>query len=415
MLLDLSVELLEAIGAQLSQSDHAILRTVCKGLDSTFYHLFFSVLVLKTHQNGLTEDGVQMLTALAAGGTGWSVHARTVRMVQAKAVTEEGARYYRPVGLLATSLASLSNIQTVVWHLQGHLSWAWGRTVILDFLNALATVENLELNILETINVPPLQVRSLRKFTLINFGPRLRRRLHGPIRTRPSQPMHQDIVDLISQNPLKSLHLEGASHWSAIWRLLRSRPEGAKLTEITTNVVTKELFDYLTSYSGLEKLTLVSPDGGSLDESNRLADTFFETVLPHHAESLTELSCAAAYESRFSFGTHNVNVISLLHKLTKLEMSINAGAVIIVPAYKDEEGLWEPIVIIGRVLEIEQADIDTVVVSILLHILPWHLGTHHPNRHFSWRQLRSCQPSATSALSPWKQTTVAMIGPGTGN
>ncbi|KAJ6457940.1 hypothetical protein C8R45DRAFT_1032359 [Mycena sanguinolenta] len=373
MLLDLSVELLEAIGTQLSQSDHAILRTVCKGLNSAFYRLFFSVLVLKTHQNGLTEDGVQMLKALATGGTGWSVYARTVRMKRAKVIVEEGACYDTPVDLLASSLASLSNIQTVVWHLQDHIFWAWGRTVILDFLNALATVENLELNILGLIKVPPLQVRSLRKFTLINSGqgPSSRRRLHGPIRT-PSQwrpPMHQDIVNLISQNRLKSLHLEGANHWSAIWRMLRSGPEGARSTEITTNVVTKELFDYLTSYSGLEKLTLVSPDGGNLDESNRLADTFFETVLPHHAESLTELSCAAAYESRFSFGTHNVHVISLLHKLTKLEMSINAGAVRFVPTYKDEEGLWEPIVTVGLALEIEQADIDTVVVSILLHRL----------------------------------------------
>ncbi|KAJ6447356.1 hypothetical protein C8R45DRAFT_1047839 [Mycena sanguinolenta] len=347
MLLDLSVELLEATErsrTQLSQSDHAILRT--------------------THQNGLTEDGVQMLKALATGGTGWSVYARTVRMKRAKVIVEEGACYDTPVDLLlASSLASLSNIQTVVWHLQDHIFWAWGRTVILDFLNALATVENLELNILGLIKVPPLQVRSLRKFTLINSGqgPSSRRRLHGPIRT-PSQwrpPMHQDI----------SLHLEGANHWSAIWRMLRSGPEGARSTEITTNVVTKELFDYLTSYSGLEKLTLVSPDGGNLDESNRLADTFFETVLPHHAESLTELSCAAAYESRFSFGTHNVHVISLLHKLTKLEMSINAGAVRFVPTYKDEEGLWEPIVTVGLALEIEQADIDTVVVSILLHRL----------------------------------------------
>ncbi|KAJ7301057.1 hypothetical protein DFH08DRAFT_996414, partial [Mycena albidolilacea] len=96
-----------------------------------------------------------------------------------------------------------------------------------------------------------------------------------------------------------------------------------KLTEITTNVVTPELFDYLSSYSGIQKLSLLHPDGGSRDKSDRLADTFFETVLSRHATSLVELSCPAGHESRFSFGSHNADVISLLHKLKSLGMSIN--------------------------------------------------------------------------------------------
>ncbi|KAF7351649.1 hypothetical protein MSAN_01597500 [Mycena sanguinolenta] len=361
MLLDLSLELLEAIGAQLTQSDCAILRTVSRGLNSAFYRLFFSILVLKTHRNGLNEDGVQMHRTLATGGTGWSVHARTVRMIPAKALSAEGARYDKPVDLLATTLASLSNIQTVMFSVDGTFK------ITTDFLNTAPTVQNLELNISGTINVSPLQVRSLRKFTLVSSaqGSNRRRCVRRRTGTRPPPAMYQDIVNLISQNLLNSLHMEGTSDWSAIWRMLRSRTEGVRLAEITTNVVTKELFDYLISYSGLEKLTLLSPDGGSLNASNRLADTFFETVLPHHAESLTELSCGAAYETRFSFGIHNVNIVSLLHKLTKLEMSINAGAVRTVSRYQDKEGQWEPIVTFGFALEVEQADIDSVVTLLL--------------------------------------------------
>ncbi|KAJ7260497.1 hypothetical protein B0H12DRAFT_1217955 [Mycena haematopus] len=368
MLLDLSVELLEAIGAQLTQGDYAILRTVCKELNGAFGRLFFSILVLKTNRNGLSEDGVQMLKALATGRTGWSLHAKTLHIIPAKAISQESEPtigHDKPVDVFATALASL-------WHVHDQEFWEWGRTTILDFLNTLATLDDLELNILaNTINLSALQVRSLRKFTLKSPGRGFgRRHFTGltPMGTRPPPPMYQDIAQLVSQNRLNSLHLEGITEWSAVWRLLRSKTNGTRLAEITTNVVTHELFDYLTSYSGIEKLTLKFPDGGDLNESNRLADTFFETVLPLHAEYLSELSCPAAYESRFSFGTHNVNIVSLLHKLTKLEMSINAGAVRIVDnpeTYIDHNGKRYPVMSIGVSVEAEQADIDPVVTLLL--------------------------------------------------
>ncbi|KAJ7212782.1 hypothetical protein C8J57DRAFT_1603911, partial [Mycena rebaudengoi] len=142
-----------------------------------------------------------------------------------------------------------------------------------------------------------------------------------------------------------------------------------KLTGITTNVVTSGLFDYLSSYSGIEKLTLLYPDGGSRNNSDHLADMFFGIVLPRHATSLVELSCSADYKSRFSFGTHNVDVISQLRKLKSLEMSINAGMVRRVDTpddvWIDEDGTKIPIVSIGISVEAEQADIDPVVMLLL--------------------------------------------------
>jgi hypothetical protein len=99
------------------------------------------------------------------------------------------------------------------------------------------------------------------------------------------------------------------------------------LAEITTSVVTPDLFAHLASYSGLEKLTLKSPDGGRREQTNHLANSFFDATLPWHVASLTALSCPAAYESRFSFGMHNVDVLSLFRKLRTLEMSVNTGAV----------------------------------------------------------------------------------------
>jgi hypothetical protein len=84
----------------------------------------------------------------------------------------------------------------------------------------------------------------------------------------------------------------------------------------------------LGSYSGLQWLKLQYPSGSSQSESDDLADTFFSLVVPQHIDSLTDLSCAAGYESRWSFGPHNVDVISQLSRLTSLEMSVNAEDVI---------------------------------------------------------------------------------------
>ncbi|KAJ7307684.1 hypothetical protein DFH08DRAFT_493158 [Mycena albidolilacea] len=190
--------------------------------------------------------------------------------------------------------------------------------------------------------------------------------------TPPPEPtMYADISQLVAQNQLSSLHLQGTDAWSRVWSTLRTKSDSGpqiKLIEITTNVVTPELFAYLSSYSGIEKLSLLHPDGGSREKSDRLANTFFETVLPLHATSLVELSCPAGYESRFSFGTHNVHVISLLHKLESLEMSINAGAVREVDkpdVWIDEDGTEIPIFSIGVSVEAEQAEIDPVVTLLL--------------------------------------------------
>ncbi|KAF7351560.1 hypothetical protein MSAN_01588500 [Mycena sanguinolenta] len=326
MLLDLSVELLEAIGAQLTHTDHAVLRQVCKDLNGAVCRLFFSVLCLKINQNGLSKDAIERLKVLGTGETGWSHHAKTLRIIPDKMANEEPAHNDKLVDLFASALASLSKIQIVVWHVAVHYQGPprWEQTAILDFLNTLSNLHDLELNIPSTFNISKLKVQTLRRFTLKTPSWGVGRSWQ-PI---PPQ-VYQGFVDLIiSQNQLNSLYLEGFTKLSAVWRMLRSEPhKTAKLTEITTNVVTQELFDYLSSYSGLEKLTLKFPDGGNVEESNRLADSFFETVLPCHFKSLAELSCPAAYESRFSFGTHNVDVVSSLHKLTKLEMSINAGAV----------------------------------------------------------------------------------------
>ncbi|KAJ6523096.1 hypothetical protein DFH09DRAFT_877892, partial [Mycena vulgaris] len=104
-----------------------------------------------------------------------------------------------------------------------------------------------------------------------------------------------------------------------VWNMLEKT--SLRLADISAGRVTDELLSYLASYSGIEHLELQRPDGD--DASVNLAGTFFEAVLPSYAESPVELSCAAGYESGWSFGTHNVDGISQLRNLKSLEMSVN--------------------------------------------------------------------------------------------
>ncbi|KAJ6536286.1 hypothetical protein B0H19DRAFT_1183120 [Mycena capillaripes] len=381
MLLDLSAELLEEIGSKLPQGDHANLRAVCKVLDPAMQRLFFSVLVLTLGEHPKRDDSIpmllDMLQALGTGKTGRSIHARTLRIQRGKRRYQEVAALpeseYEMKDLLASALGSIPKIRTVVWEVSEHAEqdpseWEKCTGTICKFLSTSTSLDELQLDIQGTVDVSSLKVRGLRKFTL--KSPRWENNFHFSWKTPPPKPiMYADISQLVAQNKLTSLHLEGTDAWSEVWRTLQMLSDSGsqiKLTEIITNVVTPDLFDYLRSYSGIEKLKLLYPDGGSRDESDRLADTFFETILPHHVTSLVELSCPASYESRFSFGTHNVDVILLLHNLKSLEMSINAGAVREV----DTPNVWIegkefPVHSIGVSVEAEQADIDPVVTLLL--------------------------------------------------
>ncbi|KAJ7500079.1 hypothetical protein FB451DRAFT_989874, partial [Mycena latifolia] len=95
------------------------------------------------------------------------------------------------------------------------------------------------------------------------------------------------------------------------------------LTEVASDEVTQELLGYLASYSGAECLVLDRPNAGDRCASNRIADLFYNTALSATTSSLVELYCPAGFESRWSFGAHNVDVISRLHRLTRLTMSVN--------------------------------------------------------------------------------------------
>ncbi|KAF7351587.1 F-box domain-containing protein [Mycena sanguinolenta] len=342
MLLDLSVELLQEIAGELTQREQAVLRSVCKDLNDSVGPLFFSILVLKINRNGLIKDTVYKLKVLGTGGTGWSLHAKTLR------------------------------ITFVHVHVDPNF-WECAQAAIFDFLNSCENLRELELiDMPGTIDLSALHcVRRLRKFALKSI-------YHDSnVRTFSSTISTPGIAELISQNQLRVLHLEGPGEWSPLWRMLPFGTHCTQLAELTTNRVSLVLFGHLSAYSGLRKLRLVAPDGGNLTMSNRLADMFFTRVLPRHADSLVELACAAAFEGRFSFGEHNVHVILQLQKLTWLEVSINAGAVVRNNsgpprigyhngiAYTVSADLQYPWMPCGIPAKAEQAEVDSVVTLLL--------------------------------------------------
>ncbi|KAJ7894259.1 hypothetical protein B0H14DRAFT_3657504, partial [Mycena olivaceomarginata] len=268
--------------------------------------------------------------------------------------------------LLTSALASLKQIQTVVWeaHAHGAPSWAPSqRNLICHALNTYPTLHMLELNIQGSVDFSSLQVLGIRKIIIKSPGSVS----HNLSMNYANElPIYHQVATLVSQNLLHCLHLDGPSKWSTVWRMLRTRAQASvsqvKLAEIRTSVVTSDLFAYLALYSGLEKLTLKSPDGGSREQTDRLADSFFNTTLPRHAASLMVLSCPAAYKSRFNFGTHNVDVLLLFRKLRTLEMSINAGA------WVDADGncyFVDSVSMAAILVEVEQANIDPIMTLLL--------------------------------------------------
>ncbi|KAF7345681.1 hypothetical protein MVEN_01587900 [Mycena venus] len=127
---------------------------------------------------------------------------------------------------------------------------------------------------------------------------------------------------------LRSLWLSYSS--GKIWETLRI--ECIHLSEIHTDYVQQALLEYILSYSGLERLTNDGDedDGndGDDDDNGRehlepLVEEFFTTALPRHKESLVALSCRGVWEGKWSFGAHNVDLLSQLHKLKSLRMNVN--------------------------------------------------------------------------------------------
>ncbi|KAJ7911360.1 hypothetical protein B0H13DRAFT_2010003 [Mycena leptocephala] len=314
MLSILSVELLQEIGSELAKKDQKSFRAVSKDIGLSINPLFFADFVLKTQRLHL-EATVDILTAVASGETGWSQYAKSLIIIhgytrqllvrrEKPPKTEEANLSDEAIqNLLAAALGTMKKVRIVVWSVC-YGDPVWLHDIILEFLLTAPLLDDFELKAEDVGDLELPSLSSLRKVKI----------------TAPNWkevPLIEKFPRLVQQSlGLTSLHLFGGDGiaWSGVWRMLR-RTANHHLKDIRARY-SPALFEYIASYSGIEKLELKDPDLGD-------PNIFFHHLLPLHAASLEELSCSASYECRWSFSSDTVDALLKLHRLTHLTMSIN--------------------------------------------------------------------------------------------
>ncbi|KAJ6451274.1 hypothetical protein C8R45DRAFT_1042162 [Mycena sanguinolenta] len=325
MLPYLCIEVLQEIGSQLPNSDQKNLRAVCKELNVAIDPLFYTFFVLRGDRiRG--ENGLNILERLASGQIGWSHHCKTLHILPgSKAEKGEaiGPKWYPSnaeiPNLLVTAIASMQHIQNVMWNVRAR-DPQWVRESICDSLSTLNHLSNLHLQLEGGFR---LQLAPLPRLTTLR------------IESADWQAVHpQEICHLVGRgHNLTSLHLTGHNDWSQVWTMVRTtslRPSPStriRLKDVCTRIVTPDLIAYLSSYSGLERLTFERFEG-SQPQIDSYADAFFNDVLAQHTQSLVELNCPAAYEGRWCFRMEIANSILQLRKLEKLHISVSSADVI---------------------------------------------------------------------------------------
>ncbi|KAF8166098.1 hypothetical protein K438DRAFT_1857552 [Mycena galopus ATCC 62051] len=380
-ILDLSLELLQEITDRIP-AHHGQLRVVCWSLNYAVAPSFFSSVLLDVHSSRL-EIGISHLEALATGTTGWSEFARnlTIKRLSPSLVVDPNEDHVndeyqlelaeaRLEHVLRPALESLKGVRTVLWQFS---RWTeetrWTPETIHDFMGSLPQLDfrlttdqsgferNFDCSFERLANLQKLTVRSSDGMSLAGVC----RSLHNAVRNSPglsflhletddvhlgippldsfadlfprlAQPLLLTELHMLRYHPrldhgtiphlrsLKSVWLFNGN--PRIWDSLRQ--ECIHLTEIRTDTIGEDLLQYLSSYSGLERLTITCAGEESEEEANRCADEFFTDVLPHHTQSLVALSCHGQWERRWSFGMHNAGVLAQLQNLTSLRMNVNS-------------------------------------------------------------------------------------------
>ncbi|KAJ7686260.1 hypothetical protein B0H17DRAFT_1072182 [Mycena rosella] len=326
MLPYLCVEILQEIGSQLPNSDQKNLRAVCKDLGLAIDPLFYTFFVLRGDRLR-QENGLYIIERLATRQIGWVHHAKTVHITPGSRPEGTEAKIGGPKwypsdaalpDLLVSALASMQNIQTVVWTVHPR-DPDWVKKSIADSLNTLPFLSDLQLKIDGGSRIALSPMPALTKLSM------------EAISWQPAHvQMVQDICRVVGRtHNLASLRLSGAGDYSKVWTLLRAmllRPAPhtrVHLTALTTSFVTADLLAYLSSYSNvLQRITLEPPH--SHIHGPGLADTFFDTVLPAHASSLRAVSVPGGAYGRWTFGLHNVEAVLALRKLQTLHLTVHS-------------------------------------------------------------------------------------------
>ncbi|KAJ7165433.1 hypothetical protein C8R43DRAFT_210694 [Mycena crocata] len=382
---------------------------VCKDLSIAVDPLFFSAFVLKSNRLHL-QNTIAALEAIAKGKTGWSSYAKTLVIKSGKQPQLEAVADMSIAALtvaLSAALGSLINIRAVGWEVDDtHPLWAL--KAVCGGLNSLPFLDDLQLSWWPTgntnQNLPLTALSGLRRLT-------------AKSRYRNPTLGADQMCSLVHQNRgLASLHLLGgdAAWWPEVWMMLREQSGlNIRLTDICTDAVTSDLLAYLASYSGLESLQFRRLYAGNREQADKLADIFYNTVLPRHAETLVclrDLDSLTSNGARWSFGRHNVDVLLQLQRVQTLELCVNASEVLnVAPANNT----------IDLLLRTAPGFPALRILSIWYH---WYSGSPsvgsesqylpsvmNPAVKATVQDFRTCTPSAAVVLADHRYYTLAPV------
>ncbi|KAJ7712880.1 hypothetical protein B0H16DRAFT_1899755, partial [Mycena metata] len=206
---------------------------------------------------------------------------------------------------LRLAIESLKNLNIVEWTIQD-ADLLWAQTVVIETLNTMSSVQCLNLTdaMIKTDHfaaLPPLS--NLRDLVLSSRNSWSSRGEFLPWLQRGVR----------ASRELKILGLDDSRGPEQLWETLKQ--ENIRLQILNIPEMTEHVLEYLASYSGL----LVLQVGIMYD---RFGDQFFSDVLPKHVESLLVLRCPGYSEGACSFGPKNITLISEMHQLQVLEMTV---------------------------------------------------------------------------------------------
>ncbi|KAJ4485398.1 hypothetical protein J3R30DRAFT_1351487 [Lentinula aciculospora] len=289
---------------------------------------------------------------------------------RSKSVSDSETAEKRLRLLLEPALKALHNLDTLRWHWELQDS-EWAYHTILASISTSALSKNIKefgfrhdgsfstaIGALTLPNLPQLRKLSLDGNTIsqVTFNDVLSNYeletlhifRHGSYFSLTDRCLPTSIADLgldgwyidvprIIHNNLTSLYLgdiieydNSASDdayyftredaFNSLWDSLRL--EHVQLRNLAAPFrITDALLDYITSYSGLESLSLISYRDWYVDGDN--ASRFYKRALPMHRSTLTKLELTPEHEDEWCFGTENVEVFSLMKRLRYLSVGIH--------------------------------------------------------------------------------------------
>jgi anaerobic ribonucleoside-triphosphate reductase len=91
--------------------------------------------------------------------------------------------------------------------------------------------------------------------------------------------------------------------WKTLWYSLReTRTELSALKVSGSERVMDDMLQYLLSYNGLQKLEITHLQMDHQHEEDKLAETFWEKIVPHVRATLDTLAITTSYEGNLCYG-----------------------------------------------------------------------------------------------------------------